>query len=152
MKKVFFIFLLTVLFFPLFAQSADIVTEMLNTKQVSWSQAAYFAATWIYPEESVKSESDAFSLMVQDGYIGKSVNSEKPINLQSFAGLCTKIWNIKGGLFYGFTKADRYAFRELKAKGILQQSDDPLQKMSGRDALNIINSCTELYSASGENK
>jgi hypothetical protein len=40
---------------------------------------------------------------------------------------------------YRLTGAQRYAFKELKAKGVLPQTADPGMKISGRDAIGILN-------------
>ena len=70
---------------------------------------------------------------------GASVNT--PITLSELSFICTKLGNIKGGLFYTIFPSPRYAFRELKAKGILPQNADPDEKPSGRDVVAVFNGC-----------
>lgn len=151
MKKVVLYVILSfgLLCFPLIAQSADMVTDMIKTNEVTWAQAAYFAATWLNPEQNFTNGQEALDFLSSQNIISTK-DPDSLITLQQLSGLCVRTWKIKGGLMYTLTKADRYAFRELKAKGIIDSSDDPSKKVTGRLALDVINSCSELNPTSGD--
>ena len=127
-----------------FSQSADIITQLLETNETTYGQAAYLAAVYKESVSETATEQDALQAMVDAGYIDASKSADSVIPLKDLAKLCARVTGIRGGLFYSLTHAPRYAYRELKAKGIVPQSSDPSQKVSGRDALAVLNGCIKL--------
>jgi hypothetical protein len=49
-----------------------------------------------------------------------------------------RTFDLRGGIFYSLFPNDRYAYRELTAKEIIQGRADPSQKVSGEAFLYIL--------------
>ncbi|QTQ13231.1 hypothetical protein HRQ91_01485 [Treponema parvum] len=151
MKRIMLFF--TVLFcgayFTLFAQSAEKMTETISAKEITFSQAAYFAAAWRGLINDDASGKEALLQLEKEGIWSVTAAPEDTVNLKQFSALCLKAWNIKGGLLYSLTHSDRYAFRELQARKLLSRTDDPEKKVSGREALRIFMRCSEIAEGEG---
>ncbi len=126
-----------------FAQQADAVSTILDTPLMTRAQAAYIAATWLDTGNESLSFEQAYTVLVQAGFWQDSAEPQSPVTLAELSGLCMKTWNIPGGLLYRIAKANRYAYRELKALNIIATTDDPGMTVSGFKGLNIMYSCME---------
>ena len=151
--KKFFLITIVMLFSlsGIFAQSSDEVSKMLETEEVTVGQVGYFLAVYLnlVPEDANgRASLDALETA---GY-GSYRNADAPISLSGIAGLCMKVWKMKGGLMYSLFKSDHYAFREFQAKGYLSFSDDPMSHLSGSSALNLIYKCLESEGGSSDVK
>lgn len=78
----------------------------------------------------------------------RKVNVDDKVLLGDLSLIVAKVGNMKGGLFYSIFKNSRYAFKELKALGILPEEADPSMLVSGRDVLAIFSSV--VYENDGE--
>ncbi|MBP5358751.1 MAG: hypothetical protein J6Y69_06165 [Treponema sp.] len=132
------------------AQSAERVTEILQEKQVTYGEIAYLAASELNLIQANASYDDAIKAAVNEGILKGNPASTDPINYKDLAYACCKTWNISGSLFYKMTKSPRYAFKQLQAIGIIPANADPSQKVSGRNALNIISACIESFESEGD--
>ena len=145
MKKVFLIqAALLFLGGALFAQSADRLTEAIKTKEMTYGQFAYFAGC----AEGIVSDDASYeeSLEVFKGrnLIEDRISASDAIPLDAISYICAETWNISGSLFYKIFPGKRYAFKMLKAKGILSPIADPKKLSGGREAVNIITACIAL--------
>ncbi len=126
------------------AQSADALTKMIEADESTVGETAYFLAVYLGSVPESASEADAIRAL-QDAEICKAgVNADDSLTYKDFAGLIMRTWNVKGGLMYSITKADRYALRELQAMGLISAGADPQAIVSGYDALATINDCMTL--------
>ena len=152
MKK--FVTLLLTLFIAtcVYAQSAEVITSILESEEVTYGQICYLSAVrqGLVAEDS--SYDDAFGTLVQRGDVSADVSCSDVINLQNLSRIYTKIWDAcDGGLMYRITKGSaRYSFKLLKADGILTDKADPMDKVSGFEALNILSSCMMEYGSDEE--
>ena len=85
----------------------------------------------------------ATQFLVDQGMLKEGISSTDSIRLDELAGLCMKTWDIPGGLFYRLTKADRYAFKDLKALGYFSTNDDPAFTVAGFQGMSIMFKCME---------
>lgn len=141
-KKILMISVLLLLFAAVVsAQSADAFTEMIDAKQVTVGDIGYFLAVYrgFVPESA--SASEATSALQNEGIVADSVEADTPLTYRLFAGMLMRTWDVKGGLMYTITGADRYALRELQAKGFIPSSVDPTAVVSGYQALATFNNC-----------
>lgn len=143
---------LSVLFCLLFsavvyAQSADVITELLDTKQASFGQICYLAAVQQnYVDENASYE-DAVQALFENGIIPNSEDPQAPIPLVDIAYIYSHLWPIEGGLMFRLTKGSpRYAFKQFQSDGILSRKQDPADFISGAKALSIYTSCVKKYS------
>ena len=143
MKKTFaaLIFLLAAI--AAHSQDAQKISEIIESEQITNEQSAWIACQSAQVLDESASYSDALAFAVQKGWISNGAVSSNPINLKALCGLYVKASGLKCGLFYKISKADRYAFKELKAKGVLDSTADPSMKVSGQNALAILNACVK---------
>ena len=145
MRK-FLIFLLITLFSVVVvnAQSAEKISALLKTQQITKGQAAYLAATFKNLVGEDASEEDAFKILSENKYFSEKESCDELITLGKVSALFAKAVEFKGGLFYSITHNSRYSYRELKAKGILPSEADPSFKVSGRDAIVILDGLSSI--------
>ncbi len=126
-----------------FAQSAEKISQILESQEITYGQSAWLACSF----GQIVSDDDGFekalSEAVNKGWLKSGAVSESPASLQELCGLFVKATGLKCGLLYRLTKADRYAFKELKANGTLDAAADPSMKVSGQNALSIMNACVK---------
>ena len=143
-KKVFIALIIVLISLSgLFAQNPDEVSKMIETEEVSVGQVGYFLAVYLELVPDVANGRASLDALGTAGY-GSFSNADAPITLSQLAGLCMKVWNVKGGLMYSIFKSNHYAFREFQSKGYISFSEDPMSHVSGYRALNLIYKCLEF--------
>ena len=147
MKRIVLILAGFFLSFAVFAQSADVITEVLESEKATFGQVSYLAAV----QKNLINENDSYEKAVKvlfdNGIIPNLEDYRAPIPLVDIAYIYSSLWQIKGGLMYRLTKgAPRYAFRQFQADGILNQNQEPSDFVSGAKALSIYTSCVNKYS------
>lgn len=123
------------------AQSADALTKMIEAKQTTVGEVGYFLAVYLGDVPETSTVSAAVSALQNKGVIAEEAAADDVLTYKTFAGMLMKTWNVKGGLMYTITGADRYALRDLQAKGFIPASTDPYDVVSGYQALAILNDC-----------
>ena len=147
MKKIISLIFALFLVLSAYAQSADIITEILETDEVTFGQVCYLTAVQMKIADDSASYEDAVNALYENGYIPVVEDYDAPVPAVDLAYLYSKLWNIKGGLMYRLTKgAPRYAFRQFQADGIVGSDMDPSAFVSGEKALSIYTSCISKYS------
>jgi len=146
MKKlivaIFSLFLLS----SVYAQSSEVITDILNSKQVTFGQVCYLSAVHQGYIDETASYTDAIEVLYRKHQIPRIVYQDTVVPMVNLAYIYSKMWNINGGLFYRiFHGAPRYAFKQLKADGIIPANTDPNKIVSGEDALNIYTACSIEY-------
>lgn len=134
------------LFFALavHAQSAEKLSELIQTQNATYGQVAYLAATYQNKVADTADYQQAFDALQKEGAIAADKKAGDVISLAETAKLFANATGLKGGLFYTLTHNARYACKELKAKGFLPQNADPSTPLSGRDVVAVLNGCTTL--------
>ena len=139
MKKCAVVLIFFLLTASLFAQTAQVLEELLETKELSNQQAAWFvleAADILNPNTS---EIDAFEYALALGWIPDYAVPEGGVRLSWVSSLIVRSFNIKSGLFFLITKAPHYAYRELVSRGIIQGKTEPDMLVSGDLLLFVVN-------------
>ncbi len=130
----------------LYAQSSQVITEILNTKNVTFGQVCYLSAVNQGLVKEKASFEECINALYEDDQLPVIVNPMTPVVLVDLAFLYAKIWDIKGGIFYRLTKGSpRYAFKQLKKDGVIGKNADPSDFISGVEALNLLTSCMFTY-------
>lgn len=146
MKRILTSVLLLLLFASVHAQSADVITDILNTKEVTFGQVCYMAAVQQNYIEDTASYSEAIEVLYRKGQIPKIVYEGTVVPMANLAYIYSNMWDVKGGLLYKiFHGAPRYAFKQLKADGVIPANADPSTIVSGAEALNIYTACSIEY-------
>lgn len=143
MKK--FIFSIIVLLCGgfIFAQSAEVVTEILNTKAVTYGQVCYLSAV----QQGLVSDDATYDQAIKALKISekkvKRYDADDKIKLEDLAYIYVRMWpKAKGGFMYFFSGGSpRYSFKLLKNKGIILSYGEPDQHVTGQEALNILTGC-----------
>jgi hypothetical protein len=128
------------------AQTAGFVTEMLAAQRADYGQVSYLSAVYQGIVDETASYGEAFAALEMEGLLPYNVNKTDVVTLAGLACMMTELWPVKGGLMFRITKGSpRYAFRQLKADGILPVDADPSEKVSGSDVLTTYTACQNKY-------
>jgi hypothetical protein len=124
--------------FPLSAQTAQKMENLLNQDVITWQDAAIFAL-----EASEKAVLDnpheAFQFASSSEFLPQKIEASQNASLDGISLLLMKAFDLKGGLFYSIFKNSHYAYRELVYKDIIQGKSDPEMTVSGQEFLFMIN-------------
>ena len=148
MKKYIAILFTMFLTFGIFAQSADVTTEIINTDEVTFGQVCYLSAVQqglIYDEASYE---DAIAVLVESNQIPQSVvvAENDVIPLQNIAFILSEMFDVKGGVMYRITKGSpRYAFKQLKSDAVIPITANPTDTVDGTTLLNMFTICLDAY-------
>ncbi|MCR5046122.1 MAG: hypothetical protein K6A42_06065 [Treponema sp.] len=123
------------------AQSADKISQIIDSQEITYGQSAWLACSCATESGDKMSFEEAVSIAAKKGWIKDGFISDGTINLQELCGMFVKVSQVKCGLLYRITKSDRYAYKELRANGTLDSSADPSMKVTGPNAVAILNSC-----------
>ena len=147
MKKIVSLLFALFLVLSAYAQSADVITDILETEEVTFGQVCYLTAVQMNIVEDSASYEDAVTTLYEKGYIPALEDALVPVPAVDLAYLYSKLWNIKGGLMYRLTKGSpRYAFRQFQSDGIIGVDVDPANYIYGEKDLSIYTSCINKYS------
>jgi len=134
---------LIICFFPvasvlLSAQTAAEIETLLNTKTVSYGQAARFVLKAADAAELLDT-ADAFSFAADKRWLPANVSPDDGARLQGVSLLIMRSFGMKGGLFYSAFKNPHYAYREMVYQDIIQGRADPNMAVSGDMLLFLVN-------------
>lgn len=121
-----------------FAQSAQIVDDILKSQEATFGHAAYLILT---ASDTISGDTDfktACTYMQEQAMIPSSVTAETKISFKEYAFLLMKAYGIKGGMLYRIYPCPRYAYRDLCFLSVIQGKTDPSQIISGSQMLQII--------------
>ncbi len=143
MKKFLCGFFLTFIAFCAFAQSAEKVSKIIESGEISVGQTSYLAGVYagLIPENA--SESEAFKVAVEKNWISSAKSEGDSISLAELSKICVEASGLRCGLLYMVTSLPRYAFKELKARNILDSQADPSMTVSGQNAVAVMNACID---------
>lgn len=152
MKK---LLLFTTLFFiasSVFSQSADFITRLLEKDKVTFGEVCYLCAVCqnLVPDDAT--EVDATNAIFEEGLLPKNVQPSDFANYKNTSALFAKLWNLNGGLFFRMTDGNgRYAFKQFKNDGVINQNSDPSMIPSGVDILNMYTIGEKRYGSTNSN-
>ncbi|MGP1431202.1 MAG: hypothetical protein ACTTJ4_02640 [Treponema sp.] len=130
----------------LFGQSAQRIDEILDTNAATFGQAAYLILTSL---DAISDDTDfqtAFAEMCQfaeqqgfkKGSIHSSATEAKSIAMKEYAFLLMQAFKVRGGAMYRMYPCPRYAYRDLRYFGVIQEDIDPDSVLSGRMMLQLL--------------
>jgi len=147
MKKKLSVLFCLLLGVSLYAQSADVITELLEAKQATFGQVCYLAAVQQNYVDEKASYEDAVQALYEKGIIPNSEDAQAAIPLVDIVYIYSRLWPVEGGLMFRLTKGSpRYAFRQFQSDGIISRRAEPSDFVSGAKALSIYTSCVNKYS------
>ena len=147
MKKFFISLVILFSIHSLYAQSATVVTEILNSEKATFGQLCYIVAVHEGLVRDSASYTDAINILFQEGQIPSFAYEDAYVPYANLAYLYAKIFKVKGGLMFRiFHGAPRYAFKQLKYDGIISENALPDSLVSGQKLLDIYTACMIKYS------
>ena len=139
-----------VLFFAIsiYAQSADVITDVLESEKATFGQVCYLAAVQKNLINEKASYSDAVKALYDNHMIVTLEDADAYIPAVDIAYIFSQLWEVKGGLMYRLTKgAPRYAFKQFVYDGIIDSGTDTSTYLSGAKVLSMYTACSRKYGA-----
>jgi len=134
--KVFLVLCLFCIGFSLYAQTAQVIENILSKDELTYAEAAGFILR--ASEKLVTSdEEEAFWFAAKKYWLPKNVSPDDPAKIDGIAFLLLNAFDIEGGVMYSITKSPHYAFRELQYRNIIQGRADRYMKVSGAELVFI---------------
>ena len=137
MKRISTILIYLVVGAILFAQSAEKVDEILQTKTLTRGQACYLVGTAIGEVKETDSYQTAF-----DKFKGlkmfENKKHDEPIRFDEFSNLALQYSSVEHGLWYGVAKNPHYAFRQLKIMKLIPHKTVPSSNITPFAAINLL--------------
>lgn len=138
MKKIILCFIAFFTSVFAFSQSADKITQILESSEATYGQLYYVCASDKGLVKDDATYEDAAAAWLEYCKLSSNVNLNSPVKYSEVAHCFSKLWKINGGFFFTVTKANpRYAFKQLRADGVISKKADPDERPSGADLLNV---------------
>ncbi len=125
------------------AQSAAYLDGILSAPALSAADAAYLAAASSGAIAESAKPAAAFALAQEKGWLAKGALAEAPVSVQAYAQMLSKAFAVKGSLMYSIFPVPRYAFKHLRAVGVIPSGIDPDARLGGELALNMAAAVSE---------
>ena len=147
MRRGFLAGLLCILGVCTWGQSADRITEILNSETVTYGQASYLAASYLGLVSEQATDSEAMEALIDNKLVkAKYMGSEEtPIPLANFCNICCGTWYIVDSISYSIFKNPYYAWKEMKAFKYIPSGYTSQKTLSGYEVLNIVTRCIEHH-------
>ena len=128
----------------LFAQSNQLVDEVIAQKPIQFGHAAYLilTASEKIPETASTEEAAAFALAQKWGLQPQSASAPAPLGQVSL--LIMKSLDLKGGLFYSLFPGTRYALRELSYLKVAAKPNWPEKLLAGDEVMRMLTKAMEI--------
>ena len=146
MKKIMIVIFGLLLGISAYAQSADVITDILESNEATFGQVCYIAAVQQQFIDDNASYDEAVQVLYENQIIPSLEDASAPIPAVDLAYIFARLWNVQGGLMFRITKGSpRYAFKQFQSDGIIDSEADPSKYVTGAKALSIYTSCVNKY-------
>ena len=146
MKKIITLVFALFLCLSVYAQSSDVISEILEAEEVSFGQVCYLSAVQMKFIDENASYENAIDALLENKIIPEKVDSDSIIPAINTVYILSRLWPVKGGLMFRLTKgAPRYAFKQFQSDGIIDSDLDPAGSLSGAQVLSIYTACLTQY-------
>ena len=151
MNRLFLFFAICIIATQVNAQVAGKLTQIINTEQATYGQACYMSAVATGMAQDTDTYERCFDILKSEDIIRGNPSLKDPITAKNFAYMISKTWNINNSVFYRITNHPRYAFKQMKAAGVIPSNYYPNKILSGQEMLNIITLCLDKFDATERN-
>lgn len=127
----------------LYAQSAQVIDQMLKTQSLTCADACYLAGIMAGKVQDDTPQVDALEMFRNI----KGIEKAKPddlIRYDVFAALIMDAGEVKASIWYNLYRTPHYAFRYIKMEGLVGEATPPSSNVNPRDALAIISKLSEV--------
>jgi hypothetical protein len=135
--------------FPLAAQTAGEMDAVLESRALTYAQAARFILPAAGTAAEDVSAEAAFAAALGKGWLPQTAAAGDPARLDALALLLMKAFNLEGGLLYRVFPGPRYAYRELVYKRIIQGRFDSSMFLSGEDFFRVLGRTMDIAESAG---
>ncbi|MCL1837410.1 MAG: hypothetical protein FWG46_07685 [Treponema sp.] len=140
MKHLHCLFVIVLLLLPLAAgnaQSAQEIEQLLETAEITYTQAAYFTLA-VALDTLPESGEAAFAFARENGWLPENAEEGGSATLAGLSLLVMKAFSLKGGMMYWLLDNSRYAYREMTRRRFIEGRAYPAFKVSGERLLEIL--------------
>ena len=128
------------------AQTAVELEELLNAREITWAEAAYFTLASSAEAVPVNGQAAqqaaarqaAFQFALEQGRLPKNAEAGGKARLDGISLLLMRSFDIPGGFMYRLLRNPRYAYREMKALGLIRGRVYATDTVSGEEFLRIL--------------
>ena len=146
MKRIILIILGLFISISAYAQSQDVITEILESSEANFGQVCYISAVMQSLVTDDASYDEAVNALYKNEQLPYVVESSQSIPLIDAAYIFSFMWDIKGGLFYTITKGSpRYVFKQFQSDSVIGYDCEPKDCFSGMQLLRLFTSCEKKY-------
>ena len=147
MKKFIMLLLSAFVATCIFAQSADVITELLDAEKATYGEVCYLSAVQQKFVEETATYDEAIHALLSEGQLSVRVEADSFILAKDAAAIFAGMWKVEGGLMFRITNGSpRYAFKQLQSDGVIPASKDPAEYMSGTEVLKMYTASVKKYS------
>ena len=135
-------------------QSADRITQILDSQNVTYGQISYLAASYLGLVSDTASDEEAVEALTGNGIV-KAKHMGRPeaaVPLDGFCNICCGAWYVIDSINYNIFKNPYYAWKELKALKYIPTGYDRKKTLTGYEALNIVTRCIEHHEEDSQNR
>lgn len=136
---------------PVFSQTADSVTNVIETEEITYGQAAYYSTVVLGICKDTVPYNESLGILKEKGAIKIGINEYEKIPMKDLCKILYFTWDIKGSLMLSATKSPRYILKQLKSDGIVPDNMYSDYVPTGHEFLNIITGCLDQYDLKTEN-
>jgi hypothetical protein len=119
------------------AQTAAEMERLLDTKETTYAQAAWFALASA-EEDPPANPAAAFALALERRWLPENAEPGGFVKLKDLSLLMMKAFDIEGGLMCRLFPGPRYAYREMTRRGFIEGRAYPGFTVSGEWFLQIL--------------
>ena len=138
MKKILIFTLFSIFSAGIFAQSNDIIDDILKQDYLSCGNGSYLVLTAGNLIADSATVEDALSFSKKQGWISEKISAADKMSLGQYSLAVMKTFKISGGMLYTLFPSARYASRELGYLGYISRDSGSYRNLNGNEAISII--------------
>ena len=151
MKRLLIFFTLCILIGRVSAQVGGRLTQIVNTEQATYGQASYIAAVSAGLAQDTDSYERCFEILKEENCTSARHSLKDSITVKYFADMLCKTFSVNNSVAYRFVRVPRYAYKQLKAAGVIPDNYYPNRILSGSEMMNTLTLFVENYNISESN-
>ena len=138
MKRALLVLFLFSLSLGLYAQSNDMMDELLAQENATFGLSAYLILTAAGHLSETADPIEAMTMASDMGWMKIKKEADAAIRFGEYAYLLIEAFDLPGGLMYRIIPGPRYASRELYFLGITEKQLSPYMRISGEEAVRFL--------------
>ena len=124
--------------FQLYAQSAEIIDNVIGSQSISYGEASYLAALGSGLADEEADINSAYAIINSSGFNRDAKAAAQPVTLGEFSYILMKSLEMKGGLMYSLFPITKVCRPRTEYLGIIDFEAHPGNPLKGTEALNML--------------